>query len=243
MSRPLENFALVLGVIGFIYGGFTLYAWNQDPDYDEMKQATLDLQLDGEYICSAVAVSDDLALTAGHCVGFDGNFTVVTPDGQEFEVRVGEKEMPNRHRDTEGTVELQGTDIAVLHLKPTDGHPAQDGKDFPDDAIVEVVCREQPVGTDVFVVGSPRDALGGQIIRAVTQGRVITTEPRKFNAGDSVWLQHDAVTWKGNSGGPIFNRAGDLIGITSHGNLERLGNAGHNFGVAGETLCQVLERQ
>ena len=209
------------------------------PDYDQMKRSTLSLELDDAYICSAVAVEKDVAVTAGHCVQKDGLYTVVTPNGKEFEVEVGENKTPFKQQ--RGGDELIGTDIAVLHLKPTEGHPAQDGKEFPYWSTVDPVCEPVDLGTDVFVAGSPSDGAGGQIIRAITRGEVITTEPRRDVTDADAWLQHDAVAFKGNSGGPVFNRAGDLIGITSHGNVTRIGIPGHNFAVSGPVICQVLE--
>ena len=62
------------------------YEWQKEPNYDFMKQATLDLELDGAYICSAVAVEKDVAVTAGHCVQQDGNISRLGIPGHNFAV-------------------------------------------------------------------------------------------------------------------------------------------------------------
>lgn len=108
-------------------------------------------------------------------------------------------------------------------------------KDF-DNRGVSIDCSTQPIGKSVFVSGHPTN-----LRWSVTEGKVISTTPRVYyQEGD--WLQIDSVVWKGNSGGPVFDYWGNLIGIVSHGNVAGLGApTGHNFSVSGSRICDFVE--
>ncbi len=104
------------------------------------------------------------------------------------------------------------TDIAVIKLK-TDGK-----REFP---IVRFA------DSDKVVVGQPILAMGSPLAmsQSVTQGIVSNTRmmlpqyvPELRLEGESVgalvrWLSHDAVIFPGNSGGPLLNLRGEIVGI------------------------------
>ncbi|MCH5325265.1 MAG: trypsin-like peptidase domain-containing protein [Eubacterium sp.] len=67
---------------------------------------------------------------------------------------------------------------------------------------------EMNVGDEVYAIGSPKG-----LYYTLTKG-VISTMEREIDG--SVFLQHDAVTYGGNSGGPLFDDEGNIIGVTSY---------------------------
>ncbi len=106
------------------------------------------------------------------------------------------------------------TDISVIKLKPE--HPRDfDFVNFGDSAAMRV-------GDSVLAMGSPM-----ALSQSVTLGIISNTEmviPRFFGGGqfrldgEDVgslvrWIAHDASIYGGNSGGPLVNLNGDIIGI------------------------------
>jgi len=86
------------------------------------------------------------------------------------------------------------------------------------------------VGETVFAIGNP---LG--FTRSVSQGIVSTTN-RDFEG--QLYLQTTASLAPGNSGGPLFNLAGEVIGVTSMGYLFY---GGLNFAIPVDTVKGFLE--
>jgi len=92
-------------------------------------------------------------------------------------------------------------DLAILQVK---------GK--PDEPFLPIVFSPEEkarVGEKVFVIGNP---LG--LERSVTEG-VVSHTARNF--GGKLYLQVDASVNPGNSGGPLFNSKGEVIGVINMG--------------------------
>jgi serine protease Do len=85
---------------------------------------------------------------------------------------------------------------------------------IPKDAFlpsVEIVdSNSLTYGDEVIVVGAP---LGYGNFPNVTCGIVSGLDRRHDFFGDSFQLQVDAQSWPGNSGGPVFNAKGQVIGL------------------------------
>lgn len=103
------------------------------------------------------------------------------------------------------------SDIAVLSIKKTDGiNIAKIGKS--DDA---------RIGDTVFAVGAPLDsAYSWTVTRGILSGKdrmVEVSLNNNTNSSDYVMkvLQTDAAINSGNSGGPLCNSNGEVVGITS----------------------------
>src|SRR5262249_57789674 len=98
----------------------------------------------------------------------------------------------------------------------------------PREARVATLADSDPlrVGDAVFIVGAPyglAPSLSAGIISARWEADSVA---RDFPLAE--FFQTDAVINTGNSGGPMFTRAGELIGLVSHhistsGRSERLG--------------------
>lgn len=94
-------------------------------------------------------------------------------------------------------------DIAVLRLSPADS-----AETFPTATIGESSALR--VGEEVFAVGSPvglQHTVSSGIVSALDRTDIL---PKRQLA----LIQLDASINVGNSGGPLFNRRGELVGIT-----------------------------
>lgn len=92
------------------------------------------------------------------------------------------------------------------------------------------------VGEEVIAIGNPL-GLGG----SVTTG-IISAKTRDINFGpyDS-FIQTDAAINKGNSGGPLFNMDGQVIGVNTSIYSPSGGNIGIAFAAPSNLLRQVLD--
>lgn len=96
------------------------------------------------------------------------------------------------------------------------------------------------VGDDIFIIGSPL-GLKHSVSRGIISGK--HTESNETDDGRAMeFFQTDAAINKGNSGGPMFNMEGEVVGIVSSilsfsGGFEGLGFAATS-GIAKEILTQ-----
>jgi 2-alkenal reductase len=96
-------------------------------------------------------------------------------------------------------------------------------------------------GEEVVAIGN---ALG-EFPNTVSEGTVNGTD-RAFPGmgGLSTYVQHDAEIWHGNSGGPLLNLRGEVVGINTAGISDSamgtdLGSADMAFAVEGNTVCKA----
>ncbi len=87
-------------------------------------------------------------------------------------------------------------------------------------------------GEDVFAIGTPSDISLGQ---SVTKG--IISGKRKI--AEKIYLQTDVTINKGNSGGPLLNEDGEVIGMVT---MKLMGDGieGIGFCVPSNTILEVL---
>ncbi|HEV1999949.1 MAG TPA: Do family serine endopeptidase [Xanthobacteraceae bacterium] len=117
------------------------------------------------------------------------------------------------------------TDVALLKV---DGR----GYDFP---WVKFSTTAPRVGDWVLAVGNPF-GLGG----TVTSG-IVSARGRDIGAGTyDDFLQIDAAVNRGNSGGPTFNLAGEVIGVNTAIVSPSGGNIGIAFAIPAETVERVV---
>ena len=127
-----------------------------------------------------------LVVTNNHVIADADEITVTLQDDTNFKAEVV-------GRDTK-------VDIALLRVKPTK----------PLIAVKFGDSDGTRVGDWVLAIGNPF-GLGG----TVTAG-ILSARAREINAGPyDDFLQTDASINRGNSGGPMFNMAGEVIGINT----------------------------
>jgi len=103
------------------------------------------------------------------------------------------------------------------------------------------------VGDTVFAVGAPLDATtySGTVTRGIISGknRLVSVSVSNSNTSDWVMsvLQTDAAINSGNSGGPLANANGEVIGITSL-KLVNSGVEGMGFAIPIETAMEYAQK-
>jgi len=93
------------------------------------------------------------------------------------------------------------------------------------------------VGDDVVAIGSPfglEETVTAGIVSALHRKM---TSPNNFTISDSI--QTDAAINHGNSGGPLLNSQGRVIGITTQIESDSGGNEGVGFAVPSNTVREI----
>ena len=135
-----------------------------------------------------ILTSDGYILTNCHVIEDSSSVTVTTFDNQTYDARIVGYD--------------EGNDIAVLKIDA--------------EGLVPVVLGSSDdlrVGDTVLTIGNPL----GELTFSLTQG-VVSALNREitFSSGATMALiQTDAAINSGNSGGPLFNLYGEVVGITN----------------------------
>jgi serine protease Do len=173
----------------------TLSSDSQGQDLDELFRQFLDRQQGGEAPKPRRATSlgsgfiidaGGFVVTNNHVIENADEITVITHDNEEFKAKLI------------GTDEK--TDLALLKIEA--------GKPLP--FVNWGNSDATRIGDWVLAIGNPF-GLGG----SVTAG-IVSARQRDINAGPyDDFLQTDASINRGNSGGPMFNMEGEVVGINS----------------------------
>ena len=156
------------------------------------QSAPLAGQADDGGVGSGVLISKDgKILTAAHVVQGGQPITIEFTDGQRLKAQIVESST--------------SADLALLQVDrvPEAAVAAKLG----DSDVVET-------GDDIFIVGAPYG-----LSNTLTVGRVSARRPDEARGGilsTSEFLQTDAVINPGNSGSPVFNKAGEVVAIVSN---------------------------
>jgi serine protease Do len=154
-----------------------------------------------------------IIITNNHVIADANEVTVIFTDGQKLKAEVVGKDAK--------------VDVAVLRVKP----------DKPLKAVKFGDSEKMRVGDWVMAVGNPF-GLGG----SVTAG-IISARNRNIDSGpyDS-FFQIDAAINKGNSGGPLFNMDGEVIGINTAILSPSGGWSGIGFANPAASVVPVIEQ-
>jgi len=125
----------------------------------------------------------------------------VIEDGGEMYARFGGPETDIAIKDVKG-YELY--DIAIIRFETTKTIRVHEVKPINDNTIQEIVK-----GQDVYAIGTPQKI---DKYNYVTQG-IVSLPSYEYNNVSGLSVMHDAELNPGNSGGPLFNLNGELIGI------------------------------
>ncbi len=158
-----------------------------------------------------IIASDGLVVTNNHVIADADEVTVILQDGTRLPAELVGKDPK--------------IDVAVLRVKS--------GKPLP--AVKWGSSEKARVGDRVIAIGNPF-GLGG----TVTAG-IISAKGRNINAGpyDS-FIQTDAAINRGNSGGPLFNMDGEVIGINTAIISPNGGSAGIGFSLPSSMAQGVI---
>ncbi len=116
----------------------------------------------------------------------------------------------------------QRSDVAILKIEAEGLQPAKWGD-----------SDQVRIGQGVFAVGNP---LGLQ--ETVTQGIISGKGRRALSEAANEFFQTDTAINQGNSGGPLFELRGELIGIT---NMVTAGGEGIAFAIPSNIVRRVFE--
>ncbi|MDO6729197.1 Do family serine endopeptidase [Marinovum sp. 2_MG-2023] len=166
---------------------------------------------DRQGLGSGFIISDDgLIVTNNHVIDGATTVTVKFADGTEYDATVI------------GADPL--TDIALLDIE---------GSDLPTVAFGSSDAMR--VGDEVIAMGNPF-GLGG----TVTTG-IVSAKDRDIQSGpfDS-FIQTDAAINRGNSGGPLFNNKGEVIGVNTAIFSPNGANAGIGFAVPSDQVSTIV---
>lgn len=161
-------------------------------------------------------------ITNAHVVAGAEELTVALSDGSEVPATVV------------GSDAL--LDVAILKLDLPEGESVPGIATFGDSSSLRA-------GEQVVAIGN---ALGS-FPNTVSEGTVNATD-RSFPAegGLTTWIQHDAEIWHGNSGGPLLNLRGEVVGVNTAGIGSGMmgadtGSADMAFAVEGNTVCRAAD--
>ncbi|MDQ0315136.1 Do family serine endopeptidase [Amorphus orientalis] len=158
-----------------------------------------------------IVSADGYVVTNNHVVDSANEVTVVMNDGETYDATVI------------GTDDK--TDLALVKI--TGDHS------FP---FVTFTGGDVRVGDWVVAVGNPF-GLGG----SVTAG-IVSARGREIGAGPyDDFIQIDAPINKGNSGGPTFNLAGEVVGVNTAIYSPSGGSVGIGFAIPAAIAVQVIE--
>jgi len=158
--------------------------------------------------------SKGFIVTNHHVVGSADTITVRLADGREFPgVVVGS--------DPE-------TDLGIIKIK--------DDKPFPFARLGDV--DKLKVGDWVMAIGSPFG-----LEKTITVG-ICSAKGRVVHSASlfSDYIQTDAAITLGNSGGPLVNMAGEVVGINTFIQTQSGGNLGIGFAVPASTIVNVYNQ-
>ena len=166
--------------------------------------------------------ADGLVATNAHVIGSQQSALIITSTGAALQ---SNQVYVDQDRDL-ALVKVDAHGIQFLAVSPT--LPMQ--------------------GSDVIAIGTPgaHDATGTVLLpNTVTRGTV--SGVREFSdttvanvpGRAGTWIQTDAAINHGNSGGPLLNRSGVVIGVNTL-SFSATGTPGINFALASTELAQVV---
>jgi S1-C subfamily serine protease len=154
-------------------------------------------------------------VTNAHVAREEGTLLALLPTGQRLDAKVV-------YIDPD-------LDIALAKIEPPAGET-----ELPHLSLADAASVRQ--GESVLVIGNPGDAM----LFSATKG--IVSAIGKFpNAGPGTWIQTDAPVNPGNSGGPLLNTRGEVIGINTL-KLITKNVTGISFALSSTDLLEVLHR-
>jgi serine protease Do len=154
-----------------------------------------------------------IIITNNHVVGESNDVTVIFSDGRRLKAEIVGKDPK--------------VDLAVLRVK----------SDTPLKSVKFGDSDKARIGDWVMAVGNPF-GLGGSVSIGI-----VSAKNRRIDSGpyDS-YIQTDAAINRGNSGGPLFNMAGEVIGINTAILSPSGGSVGIGFSVPSSLAMPIIDQ-
>jgi serine protease Do len=157
--------------------------------------------------------SSGIVVTNNHVISEADEITVILNDGSRLKAELIGKD--------------QKTDLALLRVKP----------DKPLKAVKFGDSEKLRLGEWVIAIGNPF-SLGGSVSAGIVSAR-----NRDINSGPyDNYIQTDAAINRGNSGGPLFNLDGEVVGINTAIISPSGGSIGIGFAVPSKTAMPVIDQ-
>jgi serine protease Do len=154
-----------------------------------------------------------IVVTNNHVISEADEITVILNDGSRLKAELIGKD--------------QKTDLALLRVKP----------DKPLKAVKFGDSEKLRLGEWVIAIGNPF-SLGGSVSAGIVSAR-----NRDINSGPyDNYIQTDAAINRGNSGGPLFNLDGEVVGINTAIISPSGGSIGIGFAVPSKTAMPVIDQ-
>jgi S1-C subfamily serine protease len=159
---------------------------------DKARSSVVHIEKVGKSQGSGCIISaDGIVFTAKHVTDGGGDFIVTLDNGVKYTTSI--------------CVESKEYDVAFLKIKP----------DVPLIPAKMADLTSIRVGDPVFIMGSP---FGSENFNSVSLG-IVSHKQRNLDAtqdygfGWGITFQTDATAEPGNSGGPVFNMDGNVVGV------------------------------
>ena len=156
-----------------------------------------------------------IVVTNNHVIGDANDIQVILHDGSKLKAEIIGKDSK--------------IDLAVLRVKPDANRPLR--------AVPFGDSDKLRPGDWVMAIGNPF-GLGGSVSAGIVSARGRNIESGPYDN----YIQTDAAINKGNSGGPLFNMNGEVIGINTAILSPSGGSVGIGFAVPSNTASPVIEQ-
>ncbi len=159
--------------------------------------------------------SSGIVVTNNHVIGDANDIQVILHDGRKLKAEIVGKDSK--------------IDLAVLRVKPDPDRPLK--------AVPLGDSDKMRPGDWVIAIGNPF-GLGGSVSAGIVSARGRNIESGPYDN----YIQTDAAINKGNSGGPLFNMNGEVIGINTAILSPTGGSVGIGFAVPTATAGPVIDQ-
>lgn len=165
---------------------------------------------------SGIFVSDKIVVTNNHVISGAKKIEVIIKDGNKVSTYIAKVLSTDKTSDL-ALISIEDEMFTGIGTLP-----------------FAISTRTRDVGTSIFTMGYPMATYMGEEVK-ITDGII---NSKTGYDGDIVTYQISAPIQPGSSGGPLFDKAGYLIGITNAG-IREAQNVG--YAIKGSYLCNLIE--